>query len=848
MARSKVGTLSVWLTAQDRGFGRGMRNARTQMTTTQRAAQRLSTGIRSVGSSMAGLAGVSFGIYGIARGVQNATGAFAKQELAVATLRAALIKTGKDGTESLDMITESAARLQRQTMAADEELIKATATLAQLAPSLNADELTRAQTAIIGLANTFTEGKVENAAVAIGKSLGGTVDLLARWGVGVGTAGDATERLGRLLPKTAKFFEVAKAATNTLTGRTTQLKNAYGDLLEQIGRVIIVSTDFQGQSETMAERLYRVTDAIESNIGSILTWTRTALVGVKLVAQAVLAIPRAFFEFGRALGSAFGAIGANAVAAIQLAANDAIRILNGLLEQIDKVPGVDIEFRLKYNDVNGALEVANLYAANIDTAVDNLADAFAAPVRSAGEFAAWLDLANDGFEIAINGSSALAASTSEAADNAGRLADNAANIRFPTIMGPAQDTVGRQVGEVRGELVPELPDMGEALEASERAARFLDAYYASIEQGWSNKPVDDAIANGAKESSKFAQQTAQTIGTSIINGLVYGIKSAEDFLKAILSSILSSALSALLNSAFGPGGGILGGLLGSVQTRIDFAPATLSVTPELQAFTTPTFDDVAFSVTPELQAFTAPTFDDTTFSVTPQIQAFTAPTFDDTTFSVTPQIQAFTAPTFDDTTFSVAPQIQAFTVPTFDDTTFSVTPQIRAFTTPTFDDVAFSVTPELQAFTTPTFDDVAFSVTPQLQSFTVPTFDDVSFSVTPELQAFTVPTFDDVSFGVFPEIQPFTVPALDPMSVDIMPQFRPATFAPELGPNVLDMSASQSYELSSNGVVDVEPPQIEVVVNTYPSLFENPGEAARDPQAQVFIRDAMSRARYQGYR
>ena len=110
------------------------------------------------------------------------------------------------------------------------------------------------------------------------------------------------------------------------------------------------------------------------------------------------------------------------------------------------------------------------------------------------------------------------------------------------------------------------------------------------------------------------------------------------------------------------------------------------------------------------------------------------------------------------------------------------------------------------------------------------------------------PKFDDVVLSVVPELQPLFVPAFDPLMVDVVPQFQMGRFAPEMGPNVLELDTTASYNMTNSPIVDVEPPRIEVVVNTYPSLFANPSEAARDPQAQVFIRDAMSRAKYQGYR
>ena len=155
--------------------------------------------------------------------------------------------------------------------------------------------------------------------------------------------------------------------------------------------------------------------------------------------------------------------------------------------------------------------------------------------------------------------------------------------------------------------------------------------------------------------------------------------------------------------------------------------------------------------------------------------------------------------------------------------------------------------------TMPKIDDVVLSVVPELQSLYVLPFDPLTVDVVPQFQMdrfapVVTPKFDDVVLSVVPELQPLFVPAFDPLMVDVVPQFQMGRFAPEMGPNVLELDTTASYNMTNSPIVDVEPPRIEVVVNTYPSLFANPSEAARDPQAQVFIRDAMSRAKYQGYR
>ncbi|MDT8442378.1 MAG: hypothetical protein RQ723_12065 [Desulfuromonadales bacterium] len=247
------------------------------------AASRLRGRLNSLAATAAKLATAFIGIGAAIAGgkfLKASIKAFATQEDAVASLRSALIQTGNAGENALERLSRSASKLQRQTRAADEALIQATATLSLLAPALKVDELEQAQKAMIGLAATFTGGDIESAAVAIGKTLGGTVDLLARWGVAVGTAGDATERLGRLMKSAGRFFRVAQAQADTLAGRAVQLKNAIGDLQESVGSLIADMLDATNRARGLRGVVEDMTDSIDRAALQTAAWGRQIAIGV----------------------------------------------------------------------------------------------------------------------------------------------------------------------------------------------------------------------------------------------------------------------------------------------------------------------------------------------------------------------------------------------------------------------------------------------------------------------------------------------------------------------------------------------------------------------------------------
>lgn len=192
--------------------------------------------------NLAATAAAFFGGRAIIRGARDLLQAWAVQEEAVTSLRAALSVTGKDGSEALELLTKRAGELQQVTTKGDEAIIAATASFALLAPALDAPELARAQEAIIGIADTFLKGDVQNAALLVGKSIGSTTNALTRYGIQIDVNATQSEKLNSLLEQSNSFFEVSKERTNTLAGAQQQLSNVVGDLKEAFGKLIAQRT------------------------------------------------------------------------------------------------------------------------------------------------------------------------------------------------------------------------------------------------------------------------------------------------------------------------------------------------------------------------------------------------------------------------------------------------------------------------------------------------------------------------------------------------------------------------------------------------------------------------------
>jgi len=300
MATDTLGNLFVRITADTRQFSGAMQQTQSQIGGVMRSVQR-----------MAGAFGLAFGAYGAVRYIKSSVAAFAEQEKAVEGLRATLELTGRAGGGALDRLTEKAAELQRVTTAADEELIGATASLGQLAKELDTGELERAQEAIIGIADVFLKGDVNNAAILLGKTLGSTTNALTRYGIQVDSTASQSEKLRQVLAQSQIFFDASKAKAQTLSGRLAQLGNAWGDLKEQVGDVVAQLAGFGTRADSAKGTIVQLTEAIRQNKDEIVAWSKAAgsiLVDLLKIGAALLALKTAI-GVARGLGLALASVG-----------------------------------------------------------------------------------------------------------------------------------------------------------------------------------------------------------------------------------------------------------------------------------------------------------------------------------------------------------------------------------------------------------------------------------------------------------------------------------------------------------------------------------------------------------
>jgi len=335
---------------------------------------RLRAAVFSVRGAIAGLAAGAV----LERLAQKFVEKFGIQEEAVNRLRGALIDAGHDGSEALKLLTENATALQHATTQGDESIIAATAALSRMVPALNPEGLKKAQKIVVGLADQFFNGDTERAAQLLGKTLRSSTNALVRYGIELDVTASAQEKVNQLFPETVNFFRAAEDRAKGVRGRLKQLGNAWGDLEEQLGGVIVTAGTLNEDATTLTEKLYGWTEAIKRNRSQIAAWVDFAIQSGKFVGQVFVTLTRLAFNTGQAIGNFIRVATSEFLGHVSTLVNLAIDGLNKVLDGINKIPGVNFDFRIErlpaqafFRDANTSLEAMK---ANIMDGVDSVKD------------------------------------------------------------------------------------------------------------------------------------------------------------------------------------------------------------------------------------------------------------------------------------------------------------------------------------------------------------------------------------------------------------------------------------------------------------------------------------------
>lgn len=169
---------------------------------------------------------------------KEAVNAAAQQEVAVNNLNNALARSGNYTQQASQDLQDFATQLQATTVYEDDAILSTAAYLESLT-NLSTDGLKQATKASADLA-TVLGIDLESASSLVAKAIEGNSGALGRYGIQIKKGADEAERLSNVVNAlNTKFGGAASAQLNTYSGSVASLNNAYGEVYESIGNVIV---------------------------------------------------------------------------------------------------------------------------------------------------------------------------------------------------------------------------------------------------------------------------------------------------------------------------------------------------------------------------------------------------------------------------------------------------------------------------------------------------------------------------------------------------------------------------------------------------------------------------------
>jgi len=234
--------------------------------------------------------------------------AFDKQAKAVAQVEQAIISTGGAANRTSKELQDMASSLQKNSLFGDEEILqKVTAQLLTFT-NISGKAFDRTQQAALDLASRLG-GDLQSASIQLGKALNDPVaNLSALSRAGIQFSTDQKELIDSLVETNRladaqtiildelerQYGGSAKAAADAGSGGITQLKNSFGDLMEQIGEVIVEAINpFVKRLKEIVEQLQQTdkeTLKFYITLGALAVAIGPVLIGLGAMAKGLVAV------------------------------------------------------------------------------------------------------------------------------------------------------------------------------------------------------------------------------------------------------------------------------------------------------------------------------------------------------------------------------------------------------------------------------------------------------------------------------------------------------------------------------------------------------------------------------
>ena len=160
-----------------------------------------------------------------------------------------------------------AAKMEQSTLYTDEQVRKASTLMVQMT-DLDANGIQRAVKGSAGLAAVMGVD-LESAARLVMKAMEGNYGALSRYGIKVDENLTAEQKQAALLDQLEKMYGRAESATQSYAGQLTQLKKAWENTKEEIGRVVLNTNILQASTGILTGALEQLQTVIKGVRGQL---------------------------------------------------------------------------------------------------------------------------------------------------------------------------------------------------------------------------------------------------------------------------------------------------------------------------------------------------------------------------------------------------------------------------------------------------------------------------------------------------------------------------------------------------------------------------------------------------
>lgn len=231
---------------------------------------------------------------------EGAVEASAEAEAALNSLNSALAISGNFSQEASKSFADFASQLQATTTLEDDAIIR-TGALIESLTNLDSQGLQKATQAAADLSVAIGVD-LDSASRLIAKGIEGNTAAFKRYGIEVKKGANDTENFANVIDAlNTRFGGAAANQIFTYAGAITQAKNAFGDILEEIGSIITTNPAVIAGINAVTKAFIVIKKTIEDNKGAIIDFIRDGVITlieiIPDLLQSLDFVNRAFLKF-----------------------------------------------------------------------------------------------------------------------------------------------------------------------------------------------------------------------------------------------------------------------------------------------------------------------------------------------------------------------------------------------------------------------------------------------------------------------------------------------------------------------------------------------------------------------